>query len=593
VRIHVLVFFSVILSVSSVRADLGPENVLVLVNSNSATSQYVARMYRQYYPAITDIQVLQLSGLPDCSGPTSTAADEIITRDVYNTCIAEPVRQHLLGNNLIQQIMVIVTTAGMPYRIEDTVFSDVVYPAGSNYNLVVQNGAQIDAASVESELSCLWVCDYSTNSTALSNRLVNPYQGYRASSISLFERLAPDSQSYTWNFAVTSPSATPPKMEGQMPMSWPPVYGTINRNFSAGDMYLTCRLDGPKTQGKSAVFAVRQMLERSQRASDPASGVNPAQSIIVIDDCPSKTFDLNRVYNLNGSMNYYTYDPATNQPPDARTVLTMDDYTQAFDALSNGAGIDPAGLNAGLFGAAYDMGVLLDCRDAHRTSQADLGPQEKPVFFCCYGKNGDEGSASNYLTGGLNGGALFNPSNGAVFTSIESFNALTMFADLQTVPVAQGKIIDFIAIGGTCAIGHAFEPISDAAIDNVFLTYNLFSDADGDGTADLTFIEAAFTGIPFLSWAEVAIGDPLMRICYGPGEDAAWTPILGDVNQDGAVNIRDMVYLRNLNLAAGNPGLYDSIPEKRELYQDLCDLNQDGYNNIRDIVILRNLLYLY
>ena len=89
----------------------------------------------------------------------------------------------------------------------------------------------------------------------------------------------------------------------------------------------------------------------------------------------------------------------------------------------------------------------------------------------------------------------------------------------------------------------------------------------------------------------MVIGDPLMRIAYGPGEAEAWTPIYGDVKADGAVNIRDYVHLRNLNKKAGNPSLYDSVPEKREQYEDLSDLNKDGHNNIRDIVVLRNLLY--
>ncbi|MCU0371468.1 MAG: hypothetical protein MUC31_08635 [Bacteroidales bacterium] len=256
-----IVLLSTLFSFSA-SAQIGPGDVLILVNANSPTSRYIAKMYRCYYPQITDVQVLQLSGLADCSGPASTAADEIITRQQYNTLIAEPLRNHLLVNNLAATVKVIVTTAGMPYRIEDTVYPNVIYPAGSNYTDVSNHVSDINAASVESELTCLWFCDYGTYPTSSSNRIVNPYQGYRGSSITFFERFLPNTKPLTWNTAITSTDVAP-KMEGQMKFTWPPSYGTTDRKLSAGDIYLTCRLDGPKVKGQSAVFAVRKMLERS------------------------------------------------------------------------------------------------------------------------------------------------------------------------------------------------------------------------------------------------------------------------------------------------------------------------------------------
>ena len=582
---------------SFVSADLGPENVLLLVNEDSATSQYIAKMYRQYYPAIQDNQVFQLSGLVDCSGPSSTAADEIITRDEYNTCIAGPIRQHLIDNNLISQIMVIVTTAGMPYRIEDTAYANVVDPAASSPTTVESNLGSINAASVESELTCLWYADQ----FGIGNRMVNPYQGYVKSPIDLFERLAPGSKTFYWNYAVRFDGPAP-KIEGYNSTGWPiTVYGATDRQFGPGDMFLTCRLDGPKNQGKSAVFAVREMLERSKRASDPAMGVNPQQVAVVLDDAMNPIFgdDNNRVYNLDGSVNYIEFDPNTPQPPDARMPLIKDDFVSCYTLISNSSYTEGQ-LNVGYMDTGQYLCVLLDRQAQYRTSQSDLQAllddpnytfvdSLRAVALTGYGVNGDEIHDKEYLlNGGPGGQPLFDLVNGSVFTSIESFNALTMFSDAVT---SQAKVIDFIQIGGTGAIGHAFEPVSDAVVDSYYFFYNCFSDENSDGQADLTFVEAAFTGIPYLSWAEVVIGDPLMRIAYGPGDDQAWTPTMGDVNQDGVLNIRDYVYLRNLNLSAGNPSLYDSVPEKREKYEDLCDLNQDGYNNIRDIVILRNLLY--
>lgn len=591
------VFLSAILLFScSAFAQLGPGDVLILVNANSPTSLYIAKMYRGYYPQITNSQVLELSGLPDSSGLQSTSADEIITRQQYNNLIAEPLRNYLLANNLAATIKVIITTAGMPYRIEDTLYPNVIYPAGSNYTDVSTHLAEINAASVESELTCLWYSDYGPNPFGIDNRMVNPYQGYHQSSVTLFDRALPNSKPMNWEMALNI-TGVPPKMEGYPGVrEFPTInYGTINRAFHAGDMYLTCRLDGPKTQGQTAVFAVRKMLERAKRASNPVKGVNPAQAVAVLDDAPSKTTDRNRVYNLDKSVNYVVYDPAKNQPPDVCGILIKDDYTSCYTSLTNGA-IVPNGMSAALANKSHELCVLLDQRAGIRTCQADLdlllnnaalgrvGPQGL-LALACYGMyNGDETITKEYLlNGGPNGGPLYQLVNGAAFTSIESFNAVTLFSDAVTT---QAKIVDFISIGGAGAIGHAFEPVSDATIDNLFFLYNLLADEDGDGFADLTFVEAAFTGIPYLSWAEVVIGDPLMRIAYGPGEQA-WLPKAGDCNRDDVVNIRDVRVFSNC--IGGD--LNSSDPAVFQLYNDLADFNCDGTINVRDLRILQNSLY--
>jgi len=569
-------------------AQLGPQDVLILVNANSPTSKYIAKLYRQYYPQITDSQVLCLSGLPDASGPAATSADEIITRQQYNQLIANPLRAYLADSNYpnrITQVKVIITTAGMPYRIEDTNYGDAIYPGGSNPSVVASHTSELNAASVESELVGLWYGDYGGNPFGLNNRLVNPYQGYRYSGFDLFERVVPGTKNMVWSIPVSF-LGPPPKMEGE-----PSLSGTINRKFNAGDMYLTARLDGPKKQGQSAVFAVRAMLERARRASNASYGVNPLQAVAVLDDAPASELDDNRVFNLDISANYWVYEPDVPQPPDAPRILNKDDYVACFRAMTNES-VNYSNINTGLMDdySAYDLCVILDRRSATRTNQADLDallgtyPQRQPgqgaILVATFGRNGDEGSTSNYiLKGGPGGGPLFNVVNGAVFTSLESFNAVTMFSDVNTAPVAQGKLVDFISIGGTAAIGHSFEPRSTAAIDNLYLFYNLLSDDDEDGKADLTFVEAAFTAIPYLSWSEVLIGDPLMRIAYGPG-GPAWTPKQGDVNFDGLINSKDV---RLLNIAL-NGQFYSSDPNDK--YDDRCDFNQDGIINSKDVRIL-------
>lgn len=589
---------------SSAFADVGPEDVLILVNQNSPASIYIGKLYRFYYPGIDSSQVLYLSGLTDCSGADSTPADEIITREQYNQYIAEPVRKYLADANYparFTQIKVIITTAGIPYRIEDTnpnFQSDpahptrgVVYPAGSNATLVSQNESAIDAASVESDLTCLWYSDYDSNSFGLSNRMVNPYQGYRHSSIELFERLAPGTKQFNWTTARSwIPAVAGPLIEGTRSGS-----GAKDRQFNAGDMYFTARLDGPKGQGKNAIFSVIEMLERSKRASDPSIGVSPAEAVAVMDDAPDAAIgniNRNRVFNLDYGVDYWQYSEGTNQPPNATGVRVEDDFEHGYITTTQ-AVPQPDVLNIDTMAAAGDLCIMLDLRPQSCTSQYDLdqcvldmpdrSEHQGLVFLSTFGRNGDEGNPSDYLlTGGPEQGPLFNTVNGAVFTSLESYNAVTMFSDIYT---SQGKLIDFIEIGGAGAIGHCFEPQTDAAIDNEFLLYNLLADEDEDGFADLTFIEAAFTAIPYLSWSEVVIGDPLMRIAYGPGNQAQsyftehvdlgplWE--FGDTDGDGHVNAGDIT-----PIITHYGCVFCECPA--------ADLNLDGYINTGDVVPIIN-----
>ncbi len=614
--IFVITVFRV--GVAPAQADLGPENVLILVNSNSPTSRYIARMYRQYYPAIQAWQVLELSGLTDCSGPASTPADEIITRDVYRNSIASPVRQYLLSDpDRLSQIMVLITTAGIPYRIEDTYssYANAIYPAGSNPSIVGAHEDAIDAASVESELTCLWYSNWGTNPFGLANRMVNPYQAYRNSSRSLFQESIPDATDLSWFYAAsTSSGLASPRTEGQ----FTPWFGTVNRHFNVGRMLLTARLDGPKEQGQSAIFVVREMLERARRVSDPQWGLAPAFTYGVIDDAPNSPvgdIDNNRVFNLHGYMSlpgfppgpngetsggpdYWEFDPNTNQPPDAFGVRLKDDFSSAYFAMT---GQDPVNdtLNSAPMPTAWGTRVVQDRRGGVRTNQLDMktlngtDPNTSDpllIFLASYGVNGDEGNNASYLLDQLQSNEeSLELANGAIFISFESFNAVTMFSGVDTQPVKQGKIIDFIRIGGAGAIGHAFEPQSDAVIDTEFFFYNYLADHDQDGQADLTFVEAAFTGIPYLSWAEVVLGDPLMRPRFNPSaanrnKHKAWERLEGDVNRDGQVNLADIWWIRN-----GLGGLLNSADDESfEKYDDRCDLNQDGQVNLYDLWVARN-----
>ena len=560
---------------------LSPSDLLLVVNENSPTSRYVADMYRQYYPEINDNQVVRLSGLNDCSGLNSTAADEIISRGGFNSLIADPIRQHLLSNNMVNSTRAIVTTAGLPYRIEDTCtygsFQNVVSPGGSTPYPSSSIG-YVDAASVESELTVLFQSDPGCSEEhrmPLYDRVANPYQGYRGSGIEQFDRdIMTNRENMNWSYPRPVTGYHHPIMEGSRNS-----YGKKDRNFSAGDMYLTCRLDGPKNQGESAVFAVHDMLERSRRASSSEYGVNPSQAVAVFDDAPgASNYNFNRIYNLNQGVDYIVYEPDTQQPPDTRYPEVRDDYYNGFEQMT-GQSPTSGVLNTGTMESGHDLTVISDNRSGYRTSQADLGAGQGVVALGSFGRNGDEGNGADYLTdGGPGGGQLYDVAYGAVFTSIESFNAVTMFSDVTTSVAAQGKIVDFLEIGGSGAIGHSFEPYSDAIVDMEFFLYNLLADGDGDGYADMSFLEAAFSGLPYLSWSEVVLGDPLMQIAYGMG-GLAGERLEGDVNLDGIVDYEDII-LGSLALGGelGDEGIYN----------DLIDINRDGSITYYDLWLASN-----
>ena len=134
----------VLILAGGAKGTLTEEQILLVVNGNSEVSAYVADMYREYYPGIPENQVIKLSGLPDCACASATAAHEIITRQQYESLIAQPLRDHLEATGLVNDIYCIVTTAGVPYRIEDDnpEYADVVKPAGSDASVVAAHYGQ-------------------------------------------------------------------------------------------------------------------------------------------------------------------------------------------------------------------------------------------------------------------------------------------------------------------------------------------------------------------------------------------------------------------------------------------------------------------
>ncbi len=570
-------------------AELTSSNVLVLVNENSPASIYIAKLYRQYHPGIEPEQVLYLSGLKDCAGPQSTSADEIISRDDYNLKIAQPVRYHLLTSGLLSQIRIIVTTAGLPYRIEDSVYPDVVYPNGSNPDSVSLQESIVDAASVESELTCVWYSDWWFNPFGIENRIINPWQGCRSSRITDFKMEFPWQKQLQWTTVCSwVPSVGWPKSEGVRTSS-----GISERVFGPGDIYLTARLDGPKTRGTSdVIFSVRKMLHRAMLASSPDFGIDPAVAVGILDEAINQDIgriDRNRTFNIDRSVDYWVVDPNAPSVPDSTNARVVYDYAESYYQAT----LREPYLNMLNFGAAVDaddITIILDSRSDQSITQSliDLvgrfmynrDPLQAVIFLATFGVNGDESRSCDYINSWVSQLQLL---NGAVFTSVESFNAVTMFEDYDTRCAAQGKIVDFITAGGTAAVGHSFEPQSDAIVDNEFILYNLLADKDNDGKADMTFAEAVYSGIPYLSWSEVVIGDPLMQYSYSNnGPNWVWSQLEGDANNDGYVTYLDVLLIKN------SLGSVLDVNADNSFYNDLYDVNHDFAITYSDVTEAQN-----
>jgi uncharacterized protein (TIGR03790 family) len=105
-----------------------PENVLVVINQESPVSRSIG----EYYAERRHIPLVNLCRL-------SVQSDETISRGVYDDQIARPIAAYLRRQNLQDQILYIVTTSGVPLRIQ-----------GNMGTLLAE------AASVDSELTRLY-----------------------------------------------------------------------------------------------------------------------------------------------------------------------------------------------------------------------------------------------------------------------------------------------------------------------------------------------------------------------------------------------------------------------------------------------------
>ncbi len=209
--------------------QLGPEHVLLVYNSDVAESLDVRDLYLEKYPTVLTFDIAS-------AGCNLTAGT--VTRQQYLDCIRGPIRAFLNGEgegpDISQQIVVILTTRGVPARIN-----------GSN-----EFGGQINStfASVDSELTLLQQDLEASGPSPLNSRhfgiVDNPYHTI-LQPVMNFDRSG-----------IRNAAAFNTVTASGAPLTWA-------TDLTPGEIYLTCRLDAAPTDTTSAVDEIERLLSRS------------------------------------------------------------------------------------------------------------------------------------------------------------------------------------------------------------------------------------------------------------------------------------------------------------------------------------------
>ncbi len=425
---------------------------------------------------------LATSGAAATSGPN-------ITWTNFADRLRAPIRSFITSRGLAQRVRVIVLTKGLPHRILDTDAGDIMDFPGSIAD--EYNTGDITAASVDTELMLLWqninLNENGGNADSKSDGvIINPYWKSGAS-ITTFTNV---NNEVTKTIALGSANG---------PVWGPGGAAGSSARLTAGDLYLVSRLDG------NTVDDVRAIIDRAQDIY-----VNVNTTALLLDESES-----------NGIADFTANTEFDNSSGAFSGLRDADDYEVTRDAFIN----DRRWLAAQVrYNAATGFNqFFIGPRVAW---QANHGiPVNDPVMLVAsYGLNH---LGQPLTTAGVNGGEVYATSynyvNGAVFSSLESFNCRG-FGGLAPLSFArQQQASAFFAAGGTFAVGNVWEPLADSVPDIRYIGQNFL-------LGNVSFVEAAWSSVPAISWMQVAVGDPLARVARSSE----------DINNDGRVTIDDV-----------------------------------------------------
>src|ERR1700722_13994129 len=145
---------ALILSASLAPAETNGHSVLLVVNDNSSVSRNIG----DYYARRRSIPLTNICHI-------SASEDETVPRDQYNLQIAAPIAACLQKSGLVETVLYIVTTLGVPLRIAGTGAMDG------------------DQAAVDSELTLLYLDMKRRAPHPLKGSLPNPFFGRKAAGL--------------------------------------------------------------------------------------------------------------------------------------------------------------------------------------------------------------------------------------------------------------------------------------------------------------------------------------------------------------------------------------------------------------------------
>ncbi len=280
-------------------------------------------------------------------------------------------------------------------------------------------------------------------------------------------------------------------------------------------------------------------------------------------------FTRNPYYNAAGEFSYNEFGTRLTARLDGYSV---DDVTDAIDRAQNvfvGPPNSPAGPMHFVVdndpARPYDLTMTRLVDDVlgpagvpltYDNTSAFVGTAPGPVIG--YDSHGvHQGlTPADYITDGID----FTLADGAVFTSLESFNAFSF--NEGGYNGAHGQVAQWLEIGGTAGVGFVEEPMASwVTVSNEDILFkNLL--------AGKTFAEAAWAANYQVSYVNTMVGDPLM----------VWRVLgYGDVNMDGFIDISDLAIMGahwDETYASGGYGW------------TFGDVNGDGAVDISDLAIL-------
>jgi hypothetical protein len=456
-------------------AQLREHQVMVVYDSRIPDSLAVA----EYYAGSTKVpegtggqvgsrpNVLTLN-LATIGAPSPAPGN--ITYANFITQLRDPIRAGINARGLGRQVRCLVLTKGLPHRLLDINASDIGDFVGPY--VTAFNNSNITAAAVDSELVALWqnLSANENNGAADSfadGAILNQYW----KSLVPIGTFNADNNQAAKNFSGVG---TGPQWNPGGPL------GGATR-FAAGDMVLVTRLDG------NTVADVRAIIDRGR---DPY--VNMTSAAYLFDES-----------NSNGTKDGSANAEIDNSAGAFTAMRDMDDYEASRDALLADKRVPTAKVfyNALAGQSQFFVGPRLTWNAGQGIVVSD------PVLLLAtYGSNhaGNPTTSTGQASGTIYA-TSFNYAPGAIFNSIESYNARAFGGLAGASPSAnQQQLSNFLAAGGTFGLGNVWEPFADDVPDNRLIVENFIK-------GNLCWAEAAWSSLPAVSWQQLVIGDPLAR----------------------------------------------------------------------------------